>query len=633
MDAATELHNTVHVVMSDRSGADSTAGGGSDTCVAAINRLERFLGSVDNRLERLEALLPGGRVSEQSGGTDTTTFGAATAAATAAARPRLDRIKNRGKKFVKWGRAQVSVSPSGALRKMKAPFAYAGLVSSPTGSSQLQAFPAAEQTAAIESEVDPSVLHLYHFLKNTTQEFRSRESTPFDSALDAVTLVSDSSPDLGVHSIHKFNRIWDEHFNAETASTPTLVSSPPSTNSIHSSATLQSVETTRTQDTSKTTQLLHNLDFLDHRLDVLIEDPAQIAHTINFFNWSTALEFGKTRHLHYYELPFPWRENRFIIHGYRFHHSYLKSFLSIFNWYGWHNETINIWTHLAGAMYFLYLMVYGFPQTAVYQSPQVPFAAKCIAYFFLAAGLECFLFSVNWHTFNGICHLVDRSRCACADYTGITILITASILTTEFAVLSGDSSSPYTLPLLCYTTASFIFGAFGVFMNWAPAFDRPEARPLRIAFYLLLASMGLLSYIHSTVLGENVASSTLIKPVLVKSLVWYVVGVIFYGTFIPERWRTDVLVDARIPTNEELSTNLDIITKHKHIHFRPKPTQHPNCCKPTNETETREKRKSLSSLWWVDYFCSHTLWHLFVMCGVTGHYQAMLEMFERRWLA
>ena len=111
-------------------------------------------------------------------------------------------------------------------------------------------------------------------------------------------------------------------------------------------------------------------------------------------------------------------------------------------------------------------------------------------------------------------------------------------------------------------------------------------------------------------------------PITLKSVVWYLIGVVFYGSFIPERFRSDVKVDSTIPTNHELSTDLNIITTHKNIHFREKPTvnNHCNC-------------RSFMTLWWVDYFgCSHSFWHFFVVLGVVGHYKAINDMFTSKWL-
>lgn len=345
------------------------------------------------------------------------------------------------------------------------------------------------------------------------------------------------------------------------------------------------------------------------------EEQIDVREFVRTFHHARAHELGRDRHLHYYQLPFPWRENRYIIHGYRFYDSHAKSLLSVVNWYGWHNETWNIWTHLLGAGYLLYLGACDFPRSAVWRSAAVPLPAKLIVYVFLAAGIKCMCASVFWHTFNGTCCLQLRSRFACVDYTGITLLITASVLTTEFAT---SYESPWAL---CgYLAASSALGVVGVLMNWSPRFDRPEARPLRIKFFIMLAALGALSFVQLVVRTSWRHAAGLMAPVTTKSVVWYLIGVFFYGSFVPERFRSDVVVDAAIPTELELSTNLEVVTKLRHVHFRERPTEGP--------------RKSFWSLWWVDYVgCSHSLWHLFVVLGVVGHYNAILEMFGKRWIA
>lgn len=343
---------------------------------------------------------------------------------------------------------------------------------------------------------------------------------------------------------------------------------------------------------------------------------------IKGFNHSVAYELGHYTHLHYYQLPFPYRENKYIIHGYRFYASHKKSFLSILNWYGWHNETSNIWSHLLGGIYLLYLAFYHFPHSNIWLSDRIPEPAKCVVLLFLAAAIKCMFASVFWHTFNGTHILRLRSRFACVDYTGITVLITASILTVEFVTMYD-----YKISLLLYMTCSLALGAIGVFMNWSPKFDRPEARPLRIKFFILLATVGCSSFVQLVFLTNWKYAAGLLTPLTNKSLVWYLIGVFFYGSFIPERFRTDVLTDRSIPTEQELSSDLNIVTKHKNLHFREIPTKHPRseCC--TNHAN------SIKSLWWVDYIgCSHTLWHFFVLLGVIGHYNAVMDMFTKRWI-
>ncbi|AQZ09589.1 IZH3 (YLR023C) [Zygosaccharomyces parabailii] len=343
---------------------------------------------------------------------------------------------------------------------------------------------------------------------------------------------------------------------------------------------------------------------------------------IKSYNHANAYELGRSSHLHYYQLPFPYRENKYIIHGYRFYDSHRKSFLSVINWYGWHNETSNIWTHLLGGMYLLYVALYHFPHSEIWHAPEVPTPAKYVVYVFLMAAIKCMFASVFWHTFNGTHLLKLRSKFACVDYTGITVLITASILTVEFVTMYDYKKS-----LVIYLTTSLSLGVMGVFMNWSPKFDRPEARPLRIKFFILLATVGVSSFVQLVFMTNWKYAAGLLTPVTNKSVVWYLIGVFFYGSFIPERFRTDVLTDKSIPTELQLSTDLNIVTKHRDVHFREVPTKHPKaaCC--------ATHAQSIKSLWWVDYFgCSHTLWHFFVLLGVVGHYNAIIDLFTKRWI-
>lgn len=67
----------------------------------------------------------------------------------------------------------------------------------------------------------------------------------------------------------------------------------------------------------------------------------------------------------YHELPDYMKENEFILDYYRSEWPILNALLSLFSW---HNETINIWTHLLGFVLFFGLTVLHlgqyFPQVA-----------------------------------------------------------------------------------------------------------------------------------------------------------------------------------------------------------------------------------------------------------------------------
>lgn len=457
---------------------------------------------------------------------------------------------------------------------------------------------------------------------------RSSTSTPTSNSTKKKEDIKTAKLKIDPTTLHYTPKLSYNDFNDSSSSlysdSNTLVYSGGSASSMVGSTALSSTLTFQDDDqppflTNKGVSINENFTHIES--PTVIE--RDIKTFIKNFNHSAAYQLGESTHLHYYQLPFPWRENRYIIHGYRFYNSHKKSFLSIFNWYGWHNETSNIWTHLLGGLYLLYLGIFDFPNSDVWKSETVPRPAKIIVYIFLFAAVKCMFASVFWHTFNGTSFLRLRSKFACVDYSGITLLITASILTSEFVTMYD-----YKWSLISYLSISTFLGIFGIFMNWSPKFDRPEARPLRIKFFILLATMGGLSFIQLIFLRSWEYASWLMTPVTNKSIIWYLVGVFFYGSFIPERFRTDILVDECIPTEEQLSTDLNIVTKHKHIHFRVTPTKHPKV------TSCQCHSKSFKSLWWVDYFgCSHTFWHFFVVLGVVGHYNAIMEMISKRWIS
>ncbi|ODV93604.1 hypothetical protein PACTADRAFT_51385 [Pachysolen tannophilus NRRL Y-2460] len=367
-------------------------------------------------------------------------------------------------------------------------------------------------------------------------------------------------------------------------------------------------------------KLLLGLNFLEAKIQIMLQHNnfAEIRTTesdkreivskafqnlnIQFHNYEKAIEYGENGLLHYWELPFPWRENKFIVFGYRFNNKFSDCVRSIF---AIHNETGNIWTHIIGLIIIMYLAFIHFPSTNVFHSFDM--TEIIIIYCFLISSIKCLTSSVCWHTFNSTSVLPVRSRFACVDYAGITVLITASIITTEHCALYY-----YPKPRHLIMLVSLIAGISGFGFIWSPTFDTPRARPFRIFFFVSLATMGAASFIILSFFKGFTNTFIYYSP-LVKSLASYIIGVIFYGLLIPERFRKDVIVDDFDICDEilnELNTKDDLEN-----HF-----------KVPDKIENHDK---FSSLYWVDYaFSSHNIWHTFVVGGIVGHYFAILEMFN-----
>jgi adiponectin receptor len=253
----------------------------------------------------------------------------------------------------------------------------------------------------------------------------------------------------------------------------------------------------------------------------------------------------------------------------------------------------------------IYICLVDFPNSELFQ--RGTFVDNLVIYLFLIASVKCLISSSVWHTFNGTSSLYLRKKFICVDYTGITILITASIVTTEYASL-------FFYPVLrtCFILFSLACGVGGLFFNWTAFFDKPESKPFRIAFYISLSAMGISAFFF---LGYHKGFTHALCYYLpiTRSLIWYLIGVVFYGSLVPERFRTDVLIDQDQPEENDLIT--EKVVGNLQSYFK-------------ETLPVTEVADSFESLWWIDYiFSSHNIWHLCVLFGILGHYSAIYEMF------
>ena len=193
------------------------------------------------------------------------------------------------------------------------------------------------------------------------------------------------------------------------------------------------------------------------------------------------------RLLAYTDLPDPWRINGYIKHGYRFNDSLAACLHSTYSHIS--NETFNIWSHVVGLVLVIALAFHFYPS-----SPHFSLATRTdvlVAGLFFGAAAKCLICSTLWHTFNSISqkHLIERF--ACVDYTGISVLIAASIMTTEYTAFYCE---PQWAAVWLTTTA--VFGIAGTMLPWNPTFNRSDLSWLRVCFYICLAATGFLPAMH-----------------------------------------------------------------------------------------------------------------------------------------
>lgn len=218
---------------------------------------------------------------------------------------------------------------------------------------------------------------------------------------------------------------------------------------------------------------------MDDALDLLekVDHRAILEYTLDRLDCHRrAAIAGAKGQLRFEELPEQWQHNKYILSGYRFLSSNYECFRSIFYI---HNESGNIWTHLVGFFYFLVVGIYFFfsgsnPYLShpLSEDAVIPFVPadgydRLIFLVYFMAVYKCLLMSSLWHTFAHIAHEKTMRCMACLDYVGISVLIAASGVVTEFYGFYCDSFFRNT-----YIMATGVFGIAGVVVPWLSWFDR-----------------------------------------------------------------------------------------------------------------------------------------------------------------
>ncbi|KAK0455471.1 hemolysin-III related-domain-containing protein [Desarmillaria tabescens] len=226
--------------------------------------------------------------------------------------------------------------------------------------------------------------------------------------------------------------------------------------------------------------------------------------------------------IQYSDLPRKWRNNPFVTRGYRFI-PIERWPLLVLSLFAFHNETLNIHTHLIPFLLWLISSI-PFFSTEIIDTPE-----RC----FMAFALLCLFCSSVWHTMAGCAHHGSMEFCARVDYVGIGWLISASVGTVVWYGFQCHPEWGQFFLSLCAITG--LAGNVFPFMDW---FNRYENRGWRIAFFLSLAFSSLAPLAAIAVLHSPRQMMDFISPV-VPSLISYVAGLVFYATHVPERFLTE----------------------------------------------------------------------------------------------
>lgn len=229
-----------------------------------------------------------------------------------------------------------------------------------------------------------------------------------------------------------------------------------------------------------------------------------------------AREHGLIR---YEDLPHPWRVNPYITRGYRFSESKIDCVRSAFNL---SNELVNIWSHAIGLIIVLAVAFYFYP-TSVNFSQSSKTDIFFAAIFFFAA-CKCLVCSCMWHTMSSIAEQNVMERFACVDYTGISLLIAASIMTSEYTAFYCEPISRWV-----YIVTTAALGIGGVILPWHPIFNRADKTWLRVAFYVSLGATGFAPVFQLNWTRGPSWSYYFYAPIM-KSIAVYLIGALIYAS-------------------------------------------------------------------------------------------------------
>lgn len=264
-----------------------------------------------------------------------------------------------------------------------------------------------------------------------------------------------------------------------------------------------------------TLKKLENIDArMHHSAGVAVEKLDQFAK---------ALRAGATRYLTYDELPFPWQNNQYIHRGYRFYESKAQCALSILHV---HNESANIWTHLAGFIVMAFVGLYVYPRSPHFEMATL--SDKLVFAVFVLAALKCLACSTIWHTFASVANLKLMQKVACMDYVGISVLISASLITMEYHGFYCQR-----IPQIIYMSFTCFLGILGVIIPWFQWFEKNENRYLRILFFISIALSGAFPCMHLAITQNVMRTISFYAPVI-KSVLAYALGVLVYVFHFPE---------------------------------------------------------------------------------------------------
>ncbi|KAK9029665.1 hypothetical protein V6N11_026772 [Hibiscus sabdariffa] len=273
----------------------------------------------------------------------------------------------------------------------------------------------------------------------------------------------------------------------------------------------------------------------------------------------------------YKELPEYMKDNEFILNYYRANWSLKEALFSIFCW---HNETLNVWTHLLGFLLFLGLTMANLlelPQLSdlitfltrsflINGDANVSHDSKSLFlgitnlidfnriatpvmdidvpvtpvtrwpfYVFLGGSLFCLLSSSVCHLFSCHSHHLNLTLLR-LDYAGITAMIITSFFPPIYYIFQCDP-----LWQFVYLGGIASLGLFTILTLLSPALSTGKFRSFRALLFTSMGLFGIIPGLHAAVVNWSNPRRNVTLAYESAMATFYLTGTMFYVTRIPER--------------------------------------------------------------------------------------------------